>query len=52
MKIRCKLEFVFDSGDQTLEECEAYLDGCTAEVLEWMPDNTGFVLESAEEEES
>lgn len=36
MKIRCFVEFVFDSGEQTIEQVEEYLKDCPGECLEWM----------------
>jgi len=50
MKIKCTVIFVFDSGDQTLEECKEYLKNCPGEALEWMGDDTTFVFEDAEKQ--
>lgn len=48
MKIRCIVEFVFDSGDQTLEETKEYLKDYPGEALEWMNENAKFTFEEAE----
>lgn len=49
MKIKCVVEFVFNSGDQTLDECKEYLRDCPEEALEWMNGDATFTFYSAEE---
>jgi hypothetical protein len=51
MKILCLVEFVFDSGDQTLQECKDYLKGCPGEALEWMPPDAKFTFTEYREEQ-